>query len=161
MAHLSEEEAIEHLKKAIEQLRELEGSTASSPKLAIWRRNTAIALKHIFGEDCSQISELYRVDFNPPPRGPQVLGGERDGAREARRERQKSESFESGLQHANYAEHTPRLPSKNVPSCQENLPCDSNCIKTVWVIGDGCSGHPMMMMLSPFRAKATGIRLTA
>ena len=87
MSSLDKAEAVEKLKRQQDSLRSLNAADTSSPDFKKWKRDTEVALAHIFGAESRHCGDLSSVSY---------LGGLYIGATEADFE----QAFRKGAEHA-------------------------------------------------------------
>jgi hypothetical protein len=91
-------EAIAKLERAVEQAERLRVDASAEPPFSRWRRDTLVAIKHIFGADSTHVGEFERIGFSVVRVGGysysfgQVLNPTPDSAHR--------DAFQSGLRHA-------------------------------------------------------------
>jgi len=62
---MEKKKAIEKLKAQIEQLKQLDQRGYSSPEFKKWRRDTELAIEHIFGKETRHIIDFRGVNYSP------------------------------------------------------------------------------------------------
>ena len=65
MAHTDKHKAIERLRKALDEISELEPLSANSPQFEKWQRDTRIAIANTFGSNSGHVSDFKAVKFFP------------------------------------------------------------------------------------------------
>ncbi len=63
MTRATKAKAIERIQKALDEILELEQLRYDSPVFMKWRRDTVVALTHIFGEDSTHAKSFARIRF--------------------------------------------------------------------------------------------------
>ena len=56
--------AIERLRKALNEIPELEELSTDSPKFKLWRRNTELAIQNIFGSETPHSQEFTTISYS-------------------------------------------------------------------------------------------------
>lgn len=93
MPHIAKEQAIHFLENSLAEIPELKTESTSSQPFITWRRNTRVAIEHVFGKDSDQVGEFEEISFVPATIGIRVAGVD---YRERDRIRYKN-AFENGL----------------------------------------------------------------
>lgn len=93
MSHMAKEQAIHLLENSLAEIPKLKTESTTSQPFIIWRRNTRVALQHVFGKESDQVGEFEEVNFVPPVMGVRVVGVDYS---ETDRRRSK-DAFEFGL----------------------------------------------------------------
>lgn len=61
----SKARALEDLKQILERIPDLMGASTSSPDFKKWRRDAAVAIRHVFGDESDHVEEFRKVRFTP------------------------------------------------------------------------------------------------